>query len=79
MYQGVRPLVFEHAKSQARPIAIRCGRLLTMADSNAIYDPGMLLLRGGEIEYVGKPREISADYQVIDLEEAWVTPGLVDL
>ena len=79
MYQGVRPLVFEHAKSQARPIAIRCGRLLTMADSNAIYDPGMLLLRDGEIEYVGKPREISADYQVIDLEEAWVTPGLVDL
>ena len=78
-YQGARPLTFEHQPTDSPPLAILCGRLFTMADSNAIFDPGMLLIRNGEIEYVGKPVDIPTDYEVMDLGATWVTPGLVDL
>jgi imidazolonepropionase-like amidohydrolase len=79
IYNGVRPLTFDRAPVASAPIAILCGRLLTMADSNEIFDPGMILLRNGSIEYVGKPIDVPADYEVIDLGDAWVTPGFVDL
>jgi imidazolonepropionase-like amidohydrolase len=79
MYQGVRPFTLGHHPEEARPIAIICQRLLTMADTNSIFDPGMLLLSGGRVEYAGPPREIPSGYEVLEYEEAWATPGLVDL
>lgn len=78
-YQGVRPLTLEHQPTNSPPVAILCGRLFTMADSNAIFDPGMLLIRNGEIEYVGKPVDIPEEYEIMDLGATWVTPGLIDL
>lgn len=79
LYQGVRPLVLEQQNSGSAPIAIRCERLLTMGMDKAIFDPGMLLMSNGKIEYVGSPKEVPAGYRLIEMKDTWVAPGFVDL
>lgn len=79
IFGGVRPLRIEQATFESAPLAIKCGRLLTMGADRAIFDPGMLLISNGQIEYVGDPIEVPAGYTLIERKDTWVAPGFVDL
>ena len=50
-----------------------------MNDADEIHSPGMLILVGDKIAYVGAPTEIPYGAEVLDLPKGWATPGLVDL
>lgn len=79
VYGGVRPLVFDSARVAHAPLAVRCGRVLTMDGSDTIHAPGLLLIVDGKLEYVGRPIDVPAGYTVIDRPDTWVVPGFIDL
>ena len=58
-------------------VAILCGKVLTVDDHDEIFSPGMILVRGGKIAYVGERRPVPAGYRELDLGDAWATSGLV--
>ncbi len=60
-------------------VAIRAQRVLPVV-GDAI-DDGVILVRDGKIERVGKATEIKipADYELHEYPEGWVTPGWVEL
>ena len=60
-------------------IAIRCAKVLTVDGEDRVHSPGMVLVRGRRIAYVGPPRDVPAGYETLDLPEAWATPGMIDL
>ena len=60
-------------------LAIRVERVLTMDDVDAIHEHGMLLVRGGTLEYVGAETELPAGYELLEYTECWAAPGMVDL
>ncbi|MAE28521.1 MAG: amidohydrolase family protein [Planctomycetota bacterium] len=66
-------------------IALRATKVLTAAGDDgvteAIIDHGLVLVRDGRIEAVGAADElpIPAGYEVKDLGERWLMPGLVEL
>ena len=60
-------------------VAILCGKVLTVDDSDEIFSPGMILVRGGKIAYVGRRQPVPAGYREMDLGDAWATPGMVEL
>lgn len=78
-YGGVRPLEFGAAVAEHAPLAVRCGRLLTMDAGDRIHTPGMLLIVDGHIEYAGAPIEVPDGYTLMDRPDAWVVPGFIDL
>ena len=59
--------------------AVRCGKVLSMDDADHVFNPGLILLRDGKIEYVGAPLELPDGYELLDFEDAWASPGMVDL
>lgn len=59
--------------------AVLCGKVLAVDDADHIYSPGLILVRGTHIAYVGEPRAIPAGYRVLDCGNAWATPGFVEL
>ena len=79
VYQGVRPLTFGKPSIEHPPIAVRCGRILTMGAGDVIHSPGMLLIAEGKIEYVGKAIDVPAGYTVLEQPDAWVVPGFIYL
>lgn len=62
-----------------RGLALVCGKVLTVDGDDRIYSPGLVLVKGGRIAYVGAPREVPAGYEVIDLGSGWAAPGMVEL
>jgi len=78
-YADVRPIEIHNAPVATPSLAIRCGRVLTMNAGDTILDPGMLLVENGDITYVGAPIEVPAGFESIELDQAWVTPGFIDL
>jgi imidazolonepropionase-like amidohydrolase len=60
-------------------LALRVGKLITVADDDAVYAPGMLLCEDGKLTYVGAPIEVPEGAAVIELADSWCAPGLVDL
>jgi imidazolonepropionase-like amidohydrolase len=60
-------------------VAILCGKVLTVDDQDEIFSPGMILVRGGKIAYVGARRPVPAGYHEMDFGDAWATPGMVEL
>jgi imidazolonepropionase-like amidohydrolase len=60
-------------------VALRCAKLLTMDAEDRVFDPGMIVVRDAEIEYVGEPIELPAGFPQRDLGALWVSPGMVDL
>jgi len=62
--------------SQTKTIAIRGGRLMTM--THGIIEDGILLMRGGKIEEIGKDIPIPEGATVIDIPGKTVLPGLID-
>jgi imidazolonepropionase-like amidohydrolase len=59
--------------------AVLCAKVLTVDDADHIYTPGMILVRGKHIAYVGERRAVPAGYRILDCGEAWATPGCVEL
>lgn len=67
------------APNEPSGYAIRVERVLTMDDADAIHEQGMLLVSGGDIEYVGSAVTVPEGYELLDHEQAWAVPGMVDL
>ncbi len=62
------------------PLAVKVGKILTMNDDDAIINNGVVLVVDGKITAVGTLRdiEIPDGYRVIDHQDGWLVPGLVD-
>ncbi len=64
-----------------RGLALLAAKALTCADDAPVVDGAVVLVRGGCIEAVGRRGELAipAGYEVVDVGESWVMPGMVDL
>lgn len=62
-----------------RGCAIVCGRVLTLDHEDHIFDPGMIVIRGSKLVYVGEPTAVPEGYELRELPELWAAPGFVDL
>ena len=60
-------------------VVVRCGKVLTMDPEGRIHAPGMLIVRGGKLEYVGPPVPVPAGFEVLDHPRAFASPGMIDL
>ena len=60
-------------------VAIRCAKVLTLDGEDRVFDPGMVLVAGGKISYVGPPIDVPEGFDLIDEPSSWASPGLVDL
>ncbi|MFT5042661.1 MAG: imidazolonepropionase-like amidohydrolase [Hyphomicrobiaceae bacterium] len=60
-------------------IAMFCARVITVDDENRMISPGLIVTRGGLIEYVGSPIEVPDGYERRNFGELWAVPGMVDL
>lgn len=56
--------------------AVKAGRVLTM--TRGIIENGVVLVRNGKIEKVGKDVPIPAGYRIVDASDGWLLPGFVD-
>jgi imidazolonepropionase-like amidohydrolase len=72
-------VLFLAISAAAQVTAIRAGRLID-TDTGAVFTDQVILVRGGQIEKVGKEKEIEipADVQIVDLSKMTVLPGLID-
>ncbi len=66
------------ASAQQKPVAIRCGTLIDVAAGRAINN-AVILLDGSRIKEVGTSVTVPSDAEVIDLTNATVLPGMMDL
>jgi imidazolonepropionase-like amidohydrolase len=53
--------------------------VFTLGSDDAIYAPGMIVVRNGKIEAVGEPAPVPAGFTAIELADAFAAPGMVDL
>ncbi len=60
-------------------LAILCGKLLTMNEQEAVFDPGLVLVQGDKIVYAGARVPVPAGYPTIEGGRLWAHPGFVDL
>jgi hypothetical protein len=63
-------------------LALRAQKILVCSfDGPQVVDDGLLLVEDGKIVDVGRAREmqVPAGYQVVDVGERWLAPGLIDL
>lgn len=61
---------------QDKKLAIRGGKLITVTRGD--IENGVLLIRNGKIEAIGKDIHIPSDAKVIDASKCTVLPGLID-
>ncbi len=63
-------------------LAILAAKVLTcIQDGPQVIDRGVVLVRDGKIEAVGRRDEIDlpSGYEVLDVGDRWLSPGLIDL
>jgi imidazolonepropionase-like amidohydrolase len=63
-------------------MAIKARKILTTSLSGQqVVDNGVLLIKNGKIEAVGRARDIKIPegYEVLDVGERWLAPGMVEL
>src|SRR5262245_264083 len=60
-------------------LAVRARKILPVSEKIAPVDDGVVLIRDGKIEAVGRRLPIPPDYKVLDYPGAFVFPGFVDL
>ncbi|MBK7642780.1 MAG: amidohydrolase family protein [Planctomycetes bacterium] len=59
--------------------ALVASKVFALDEDDHVYSPGMVLVRGSKIAYVGPPREVPAGYAKLEYPEGVVCPGMVDL
>jgi len=59
--------------------AVRCSKVLSVDDDDHIFTPGLILVRGSKIAYVGADRDIPDGYRVLDYATKCASPGMVEL
>lgn len=60
-------------------VALRCGRVLTVDESDNVFGPGLILVKNGRIAYAGPMRDVPAGYAIEDHSDLWAAPGMVEL
>jgi imidazolonepropionase-like amidohydrolase len=60
----------------SQDIAIRAGNILTISDNP--IENGIILIKNGKIEALGQNVVLPADVQLIDANDKFVMPGLID-
>jgi len=63
-------------------LAIRAKKVITAEfEGRAVVNNGTVLVKDGVIEAIGATRtlDVPADYEVLDLGEQWLAPGMIDL
>ncbi|MEZ5975816.1 MAG: hypothetical protein R3E96_13540 [Planctomycetota bacterium] len=87
--QGSEPLVAPHAVNGVEPgakggvgLAI-VAKKIVLAEFNgrAVLDNGVILVKDGTIQAVGAQSDITipAEYQILDAQDRWVMPGMVEM
>ena len=72
----------EAGKPGGPGLAIKSAKILTCElDGRGVVDRGVLLVKDGKIEAVGEARslEIPAGYELVDVGNQWLMPGMIDL
>jgi imidazolonepropionase-like amidohydrolase len=59
--------------------AIVASKVFALDDEDHVYAPGLVVVRGSKVDYVGPPRELPAGYEKLEYPEGVVCPGMVDL
>lgn len=61
--------------------AYRVGKIITMDDSDTVINNAVLIVRDGKIVQVGKAKdvEIPEGATVVEMPDAWLVPGIVEL
>jgi imidazolonepropionase-like amidohydrolase len=59
--------------------AILAAKVFALDDEDHVYAPGLVVVRGSKVDYVGPPRELPAGYEKLEYPEGVVCPGMVDL
>jgi imidazolonepropionase-like amidohydrolase len=63
-------------------LAVRAAKVLTASfEGEAVIDHGVLLVKDGRVEAVGRAEstDVPDGYEVLDVGDAWVSPGMIDL
>jgi imidazolonepropionase-like amidohydrolase len=76
--QAGRGAVHELAEGE-QGFALVVGKLLTVNDADEIFEPGMLVVRGATIDYVGPVLDLPAGYERFDAPLCFAAPGMIDL
>ena len=67
---------FPAAGQKSDVLVIRGGRILTI--SHGEIDRGMILVHNGKIEKVGREFEIPDNARVLEAEDSWILPGMIE-
>ncbi len=69
-----------NAAPAKRGTAYRVGKLVTMDGTDRVINNAVVLVEGSKIEGVGSRQELEvpAGYRVVNAENLWLVPGLVD-
>jgi imidazolonepropionase-like amidohydrolase len=68
------------AETELPCYAICCSKIVTSAEDGKIINDGVILLKGGKIEALGsaKELEIPEGYEVVEADDLWAVPGMVE-
>lgn len=72
----------ENAPAEHEPFALLSTKAVTCAQEGAgVIDRAVCLVRDGRIERIGRASEVEVPegYEVIDVGDRWIMPGLIDL
>ncbi|MCZ6598485.1 MAG: hypothetical protein O7B99_12655, partial [Planctomycetota bacterium] len=59
--------------------AVHVRKLVTVDGEDHVYDPGLIVVRSAKIAYAGPPTDVPDGYEHLEFENAWASPGMVDL
>jgi imidazolonepropionase-like amidohydrolase len=60
-------------------LAIRAGKVLTVNEGDEVFQPGLVVFRGGVLDYVGPLVDLPPGYECVDAPELFAAPGMIDL
>ena len=74
------PTFAEEAGYTGGQVAIRAGKVLTMDAGDTVINNAVVLVKEGSIEHIGSARDtkIPGGYRVIEAQDKWVFPGIID-
>ncbi|MEM6673656.1 MAG: amidohydrolase family protein [Planctomycetota bacterium] len=79
MLLALAALLAPAVQGEADTTVLHVAKVLTLNDADEIFAPGMIVLEGGEITYVGEIVERPDLPPPIVAPDAWAGPGFVDL